>query len=184
MKKYYLTVAVILTVAASLTFSSCIGSFALTNKVLSWNKQVGSKFVNELVFIGLWILPVYELSAMADVLVINSIEFWSGSNPVTASTTRVVDGKDARYLVKSDPKGYTITNTKDNTTVRFDFNQADNSWSVQNGEGKDVKFMQFVDDTHVKMITPSGDFKTVELNEQGVMAYEQMVQASTAYAMR
>ena len=164
-------------------FSSCIGSFALTNKVLSWNKQVGSKFVNELVFIGLCILPVYELSAIADMLVINSIEFWSGSNPVTASTTRVVDGKDARYLVKSDPKGYTITNTKDNTRVRFDFNEADNSWSVQNN-GKDVKFMQFVDDNHVKMITPSGDFKTVELNEQGVLAYEQMVQASTNVALR
>lgn len=183
MKKYYLTLAVVITLASSLMFSSCIGSFALTNKVLSWNKQVGSKFVNELVFCGLWILPVYELSAIADMLVINSIEFWSGSNPVTASTTRVVDGKDARYLVKSDPKGYTITNTKDNTQVRFDFNEADNSWSVQNN-GKDVKFMQFVDDNHVKMITPSGDFKTVELNEQGVLAYEQMVQASTNVALR
>ena len=42
--------------------------------MLEWNDQIGGKFVNELVFIAFWILPVYELSAMADILVINSIE--------------------------------------------------------------------------------------------------------------
>lgn len=41
MKKFYLTVATVLMVGASLTFSSCIGSFGLTNRVLSWNNQVG-----------------------------------------------------------------------------------------------------------------------------------------------
>ena len=50
MKKTKLTLAIAITLACSMTFSSCIGSFALTNKVLSWNKQIGSKFVNELVF--------------------------------------------------------------------------------------------------------------------------------------
>ena len=37
-----------------------------------------SKFVNELVFFAFWILPVYEVSGLADLLVLNSIEFWSG----------------------------------------------------------------------------------------------------------
>ena len=50
MKRKYLSVALILTVAASISLSSCIGSFQLTNKVLAWNQQVGDKFVNELVF--------------------------------------------------------------------------------------------------------------------------------------
>lgn len=184
MKRYYLTTAVILTLASSVMFSSCIGSFALTNKVLAWNKQVGSKFVNELVFAGLWILPVYELTAIADMLVINSIEFWSGSNPVMASTTRTIDGKNARYLVKSDPTGYTITNTADKTVTRFNFDAADNSWSVVDQNGNNVKFMQFVDDNHVKMLTPNGDFQSVELNAQGVWAYEQLVQNHSPLAMR
>lgn len=51
--------------------------FSLTNKLLTWNRQVGSKFVNELVFFALWILPVYEVSGLADLLVLNSIEFWA-----------------------------------------------------------------------------------------------------------
>ncbi len=71
MKKTYLSGAVALTLASSLLFSSCIGSFSLTNKLLSWNQHVGNKFVNELVFFAFWILPVYEVSALADILVLN-----------------------------------------------------------------------------------------------------------------
>ena len=62
-----------------IAFTSCIGSFKLSNKVLSWNKQVSnSKFVNEVVFFCFWVIPVYEVTTIADVLVVNSIEFWSG----------------------------------------------------------------------------------------------------------
>ena len=182
MKKTKLTLAIAITLACSMTFSSCIGSFALTNKVLSWNKQIGSKFVNELVFVAFWILPVYEISAIADVLVINTIEFWSGSNPVSVNSTKVVDGKDARYLVQQDSKGYTIKNLNDNTEVRFAFDATDNSWSVE-ANGESHKFMTFVDDSHVKMITPTGDFQTYELSQAGVYAYQQVVSGSNfAYA--
>ena len=52
--------------AGSFLFSSCIGSFALSNKVLSWNQQIGNKFVNEIVFFGFWILPVYEITIKDD----------------------------------------------------------------------------------------------------------------------
>ena len=168
--------------ACTLTFSSCIGSFALTNKVLNWNKQIGSKFVNELVFVAFWILPVYEITGIADVLVINSIEFWSGSNPVSANNTKIIDGKDAKYLVKQDSKGYTITNLSDNTEMRFAFDETENSWSIE-ANGESHKFMTFVDDNHVKMITPTGDFQTFELSQAGVYAYQQVATGSNfAYA--
>ena len=98
MKKSHFSLAIAIALACTLTFSSCIGSFALTNKVLNWNKQIGSKFVNELVFVAFWILPVYEITGIADVLVINSIEFWSGSNPVSANKTKVIDGKDRHFI--------------------------------------------------------------------------------------
>ena len=82
MKKKSLTLAVAATLAASMTFSSCIGSFGLTNKLLSWNQSINSKFVNELVFIAFHIIPVYEITILSDILVLNSIEFWSGNSPV------------------------------------------------------------------------------------------------------
>lgn len=181
MRKNYLSVALVLVLAGSMMFSSCIGSFQLTNKVLAWNKQVGSKFVNELVFFAFWILPVYEISSIADLLVLNSIEFWSGRSPLSAET-KVIDGKDARYEVRRDLAGYTITNLSSKEVVRFDFSEADNSWSVS-ADGKTVKFMQFVDDTHVRMIAPDGSLENVEISQEGVYAYQQMAAAMQYAAM-
>ena len=80
--KKKLGVAAAVLLSGSLMFSSCIGSFGLTNKLFSWNKGVGEKWVNEVVFVAFCILPVYEVSLIADALVINSIEFWTGSNPM------------------------------------------------------------------------------------------------------
>ncbi len=174
MKKKYLSVAIILTIAASLTTTSCIGSFSLTNKLLSWNKSISNKFVNELVFFAFWIVPVYEVSALADILVINSIEFWSGNNPV-ASGTKVIEGENGRYLVNCDGKGYTITSEADGSEVRLDFDQPSQTWSVVTPEGEDVPFMTFVDDTHVKMPAADGSYTLVELSEAGAYAYRNAV---------
>lgn len=183
MRRTKITIAAVLAMAAMLPLESCIGSFALTKKVLAWNHQVGSsKFVNELVFVAFCVLPVYEISALADLLVINSIEFWSGNNPVVAQA-KVVDGKAARYLIESDAKGYTVTNLSDKSQVRFNFDQMTRSWSVEH-DGQEVKFMTFVDDTHVQMIAPGGGFTTVELSADGLMAYQREVAQSACYAMR
>ena len=116
MKKKSLTLLLATTVASSILFSSCIGSFGLTNKLLTWNRSIDSKFVNELVFIAFWIVPVYEISALADVLVINSIEFWSGSNPVAdVGNVKTIDGKDGVYTVETKVDGYHIQKEGDET---------------------------------------------------------------------
>lgn len=170
MKKITMTVATVLLLAGSMTLNSCIGSFALSKKVLAWNNQVGSKFVNELVFFCFWVLPVYEVSMLADVLVINTIEFWSGSNPMTASV-KSVDTDHGRYLIACDGKGYTVTHEATGQATRLDFIEEEQTWAV-NVNGEQIPFMTFVDDTHVKMVQPDGDFRMVELSEQGVLAYQ------------
>lgn len=173
MKKTHFTVAAVLSLAGCFMFTSCIGQFALTNKVLTWNNSVGNKFVNELVFVAFWVLPVYEVTSIADLLVINSIEFWSGSNPV-AKSTKAIDTDNGRYLVKCDGKGYDVVCEATGESVRLDFIEDEQTWAV-NIDGELHPFMTFVDDNHVKMITPQGDFRTVELSTQGVMAYSQSV---------
>ena len=107
MKKKSLTLLVAATLASSVLFSSCIGSFGLSNKLLDWNRNIDSKFVNELVFVAFWIVPVYEISALADILVLNSIEFWSGSNPVAdAGTVKTIETKDGTYAIETQKDGY------------------------------------------------------------------------------
>ncbi len=182
MRKSYLTAAVVCALIGSTMFTSCIGSFTLTNKLLGWNRQIGSKFVNELVFFAFWILPVYEVSALADVLVLNSIEFWSGENPV-AKGTKVIEGKDGRYLVNCDGKGYTIKSETDGSVVRLDFHSDDNSWSAKLPDGTEQTIFTFVDDTHVSVPCPDGNFMTVELSDAGLYAYQQVAMAS-AFAAR
>lgn len=157
---------------AMLSMSSCIGSFSLTNRLLSWNQHVGNKFVNELVFFAFWVLPVYEVSGLADLLVLNSIEFWSGSNPM-AKGDKIIEGNDGKYLVKCDGKGYDVISLNDNTKVRLDFDKDSQTWSyTANGESHDL--LTFVEDTHVKMPVGEGNYQVFELSEAGVYAYQQV----------
>ena len=184
MRKKHLIIATVVALSASMMMQSCIGSFALFNKVKNWNDHVGDKFVNELVFVAMWILPVYELSFAADLFILNSIEFWSGTNPALAHNTQVIDGKDAQYLVASNDKGYTITNMTTKQVTRFVFNNQDNSWSLENN-GQLVKMFTYVDDTHVNMLTRDGSYTTVELSQPGVLAYQQLVgTGGIAYALK
>lgn len=178
MRKIKFAVSALLLAGSSLVFTSCIGSFALTNRVMSWNNNIGSKFVNELVFIAFWILPVYEVTALADVLVINSIEFWSGDNPLSASV-KAVDTDHGRYLIACDGKGYTVTHESTGQKMRLDFDVPTQTWSILDKNGESVPFMTFVDDTHVRMATPDGKGMTVPLTEEGLMAYR-----STAGALQ
>lgn len=172
MRKILLPVCVV-ALASSMLFTSCIGSFKLTNKVLSWNHQIGNKFVNGLVFVGLWILPVYEISAIADALIINSIEFWSGTNPIEAGT-KTVTSDNERYLVAWDNTGYKITNETTGEETRFNFDADTNSWALATPEG-DITILTFIDDTHVKVPTLDGSSTIVELSDNGVLAYKDLV---------
>ena len=173
MKKKSLIIVTLVALSASMMMQSCIGSFALFNKVKAWNDHVGDKFVNELVFVAMWILPVYELSFAADLFILNTIEFWSGTNPALAET-KVIDGKNAQYLVAKNEAGYTITNMTTKQVTRFNFNAQDNSWSLVNN-GKEVKLFSFVDDTHINIITRDGSYTQVELSQPGVVAYQELV---------
>lgn len=172
MRKIFLPVCAVV-LATSMLMTSCIGSFKLTNKVLAWNHQISNKFVNELVFFGLCVLPVYEISALADLLVINSVEFWSGTNPIQAGTKTVAD-ENGRYLIAWDNTGYKITNETTGEVTRFNFDADTNSWALATAEG-DITFLTFIDDTHVKVPTLDGSTTIVELSENGVLAYKDMI---------
>ncbi len=164
-----MTVAAVLLLASTIGLNSCIGSFALTKRVITWNNQVGSKFLNELVFFAFWVLPVYEVTSLADLIVLNSIEFWSGNNPMEAST-KVIDTDHGRYLIACDGKGYDVTLERTGESYRLDFDEKEQTWSLVVDENT-YPLMTFVDDYHVKMIQPDGDMRMVDLTEQGVMAY-------------
>ena len=172
MRKHSVVILALL-LALSLTMSSCLGSLALTNKVRVWNRQISNKFINELVYVGLWIVPVYETCFISDILVLNSIEFWSGKNPInSASQKKVVNGEHNDFSVESTPSGYKITNLSDSSSCELIHREKDDSWLMQQG-GKSVKLFNYVDKEHVSMPDGAGYDIIVPLSATGVMAYQQ-----------
>lgn len=171
MKKKNLMILVAGILACAMSFQSCIGSFSLTNKVLSWNKNVNNKFVNELVFFAFWVLPVYEVTAVADLLVINSIEFWSGNNPLEASN-QVIETEHGNYQILASESGYDVL-TPDGNKMRFIYDSATSTWSFAMNDNAVQPLIQFVDEDHARMLDSHGDFVDVEISQDGVDSYVQ-----------
>ena len=93
MRNKFVLTAVLLAFAGMATVG-CYGPFNLTRKLHKWNGEVGSKWVQEGVFLCLVILPVYSFSSLADAIIFNSIQFWTGKNPITANA----GGKEIKRL--------------------------------------------------------------------------------------
>lgn len=109
MKSSLIKPLVVAITAGSLLFTTgCMGKFAVTKKVYGWNKHAtGDRWVNEFIFVGMAvILPVYSLTLLVDGIIFNSIEWWSGSNPVAAAgqQKRVIgtDGSEALLTMRAD----------------------------------------------------------------------------------
>ena len=135
--KMFLVAAVL---SGSLLFSSCVGSFGLFNRLTTWNQSLGNKFVNELVFLAFNIVPVYGVAYLADALVINSIEFWSGSNPMAnVGDVKKVKGENGNYMVKTLENGYSITKEGETASMDLIYDKEANTWNVvANGESAEL----------------------------------------------
>ena len=94
-----------LCVAASVcvAMTGCYGPFALTKKLHKWNGEMGNKWANEGVFLALSILPAYGFTAFADAVVLNSIEFWTGKNPVSAKQIRSTEDGNKQTVMSYLP---------------------------------------------------------------------------------
>ena len=73
-----------------------------------------------------------------------------------------------------DNTGYKITNETTGEETRFNFDADTNSWALATPEG-DITILTFIDDTHVKVPTLDGSSTIVELSDNGVLAYKDLV---------
>ena len=173
MKRGKLTlVAVVL--SGSLLFSSCVGSFSLFNRLSSWNQSVGNKFVNELVFLAFNIVPVYGVAYLADALVINSIEFWSGSNPMAnVGDVKKVKGEN----------GYSITKEGETASMDLIYNKEANTWNVV-ANGESAELVKMNNDGTADLFLPNGEKMNVTLDAQGMLAARQATMSNFMFAAR
>ena len=171
--KKNLTKPVIAVLLGTLTFSSCIGSFGLTNSVLDWNKRAtDNKFVNEIIFV--LISPAYAVCSIADLLVINSIEFWTGDKVIgQVGTTKDVMGKDGRmYAIKTLKNGYEITDPAD---------KKHKSWSYSK-DGDIRELFSFNEDGSIQACLPSGEKINVPADANGLYQVRMAMNDGLFYA--
>lgn len=139
--------------ASSILCTSCLGSFSAFNKLKDWNSEVTSnKFVNNLIFWALNIVPVYGLFFLGDTIIFNVIEFWSGSNPIAMQ-----DGEFETQIIQKDGVAYEMTATKNRMSVKvldgvnegqkFDlvYKPSENSWNVVKQDGEIIKLASMED---------------------------------------
>ena len=82
-----------------LSNTACIGRMATSGLVGKFNLSVTeSKWGRELVFLCLYIIPVYPTAGAIDLIIVNSIEFWSGTNPINGEP-RLARVGDQKYVV-------------------------------------------------------------------------------------
>ncbi len=90
--------------------TACYGPFNLTKNVYHWNSnvkgsgQINDKWMKELVFFGMLIIPAYMFSALLDTFIFNSMHFWTGESPIK---------------VDLEPDGRTKTVALGETTIRW-----------------------------------------------------------------
>ncbi len=178
------SISVAALLSSAILLSSCIGSFKLTRTVYDWNTSIGDKFVNELVFLVCLIVPVYEVSTFVDAVVLNSIEFWSGENPMTMKNnekhqkTVEIDGK--KYQLTSEKYKMTIEESgKSNSKAELVFRTEDNSWYLK--KGKKLQRLVEVNMANGKAISynifyPDGSEKTIKANFDPVAVQNQLMQ--------
>jgi len=129
-------------IALAFLTSGCFGPFNLTRRLYNWNAQVVGKWEREFMFILLAWAPVYGLTVLGDGIVFNSMEFWTGKNPVDPPSIRQSDLPRTKRLVRGDGEAhltYALTPTGPQLLVeQFRQGQAAGSLRLEQRDGKTV----------------------------------------------
>ena len=160
----------------TLLFSSCLGSFSAFNGLREWNENVSdNKFVNNLIFWGLNIIPVYGLFIFADMIIFNVIEFWSGSNPLAMeegeTETQIVNvnGKEVQMTASKNYFKIEVLEGKDKgKVVELVYTPEDKTWNAKDGD-KLIK-LATLEDGFLMVYTPN---KVIKLDANADTLFNQ-----------
>lgn len=141
--------------------SGCFGNFALTRKVYEINQSMGNKWANTAVMWAFMILPVYPAAGFVDVVVLNTIEFWTGDNPLVMSENDMeiqqVASEDNLYEIVATKNRYDITviEGKDQgETIAVVYDPVVEAWKLE-ADGKITTLAQ-IEGSRLELLYPDG----------------------------
>ena len=116
------TIAMVVLLSVMTMSTACYGPFNLTKNVYRWNSnvkgngQVNDKWMKEIVFFGMLIVPAYMFSALLDTFIFNSMHFWTGESPIKESDL----GSDGTKVATVGETTIRWTPLEDGATVSFE----------------------------------------------------------------
>jgi len=150
--------------------NGCIGNFVLTRKLLNFNQRLSNKWVNEIVFLAMVIIPVYGVCILIDGIILNSIEFWTGLNPLAMEEgqkeTKIIASGDITYQVDVTKNHYhfvQLEGPNKGEAADLFYNPDTKTWVLGNGR-INKRVLQVVDEKNVRLFTKSGDSITVSMD--------------------
>jgi hypothetical protein len=174
MKSFKKGIAILLISMVAFTSFGCYGSFAVTKKIHAWNGKVtGNKIVNTIVYWVLFIIPVYPVCAgLIDGLVLNTIEWWLGSNPMAMNEgdreVQIVNNEGVNYEIVATKNRFDVTvldGEKAGKHVSLIYNDNTMIWSVENGAEKvEVAQMDTNNPEKMRILLPGLEGKIVDIN--------------------
>jgi len=73
---------IILMTIALFSLTACTGPFKLVKKIHNLHRSQPEKWVDEAIFLGCVIVQIYTIGTLGDAIIFNSVEFWTGKNPM------------------------------------------------------------------------------------------------------
>lgn len=171
--------------SSTILFNSCLGSFSAFNNLRDWNDGLtDSKFLDNVIFWALNIVPVYGLFFLGDAIIFNVIEFWSGTNPIAME-----DGDMEKQMIEKDGNIFEMIATKNRIQVtvvdgkdkgqKMDliYKAHEKSWNAVKQNGEIIKLASLQDGL-VVIHMPNGDEIKMDMDtprEEGLAIMNQNV---------
>jgi len=194
MKKVKLLLMAVIFLIFGAFNNSCFGPFNLTLKLHNWNSNVGDKWVNTLVFWGLCIVQVYEITLFLDGIIFNVLEFWTGSNPISMN-----EGDEEIQMVKSGNKEYMIKATKNKFHIEQVTGQQKGEWvdiifnpedysCYMHYKGEEIKLAEYLHAGNgndlVNLFLPDGKIISVDANQRNLNIYQAALNIESNLAIK
>ncbi|MFO7957043.1 MAG: DUF3332 family protein [Candidatus Brocadiia bacterium] len=131
-------VSVMLVVMAPFVFGGCYGDFPLTRRIYRFNDDVSrDKTVKSVAFWALVIIPVYEVGMLADAIVFNLVEFWTGDRVLADATTMDSNGNLVSLTPSSDGQTAVLTVSRDGRVIAQEsfLKVSDTTFEVRDAQG-------------------------------------------------
>lgn len=127
--------AIVCLIVIGFVFTGCTGSFNLTKNIYKIHRSQ-EKWMDEAIFLAFVIVPVYGIGMLCDGLLFNTIEFWTGNNPINLS---MIDSTDKEIIMERTARGVVAKN-KIGSVLYTSIKAPEGSVSVYDGDDILVRY--------------------------------------------